>query len=89
MPGVKVIEVIASSDKGIAVAIQNVVAEVTRAFHTNDAVFTKDIKVGLIESRYLILSCSVNFHSALMKTQRKNKKCGVFFLNGSLSRNLY
>jgi flavin-binding protein dodecin len=63
MPGVKVIEVIASSDKGIAVAIQNVVAEVTRAFHTNNAVFAKDIKVGLIESQISnsVLFCKFSF----------------------------
>lgn len=45
MPVVKVIEVIASSEKGIDDAIRNAVAEVSKTVHNIDSVFVKDIKV--------------------------------------------
>ena len=63
MPGIKVIEVIASSEKGIVVAIQNVVAEVTRALHTNDSVFTKDMQVAVIETQIStsVVICKISF----------------------------
>jgi dodecin len=45
MPVVKVIEVIASSEKGIDDAIRTAVAEATKTIHNIDSVFVKDIKV--------------------------------------------
>ena len=44
MPVVKIIEVIASSDKSIDDAIRNAVAEVSKTVHNIDSVFVKDIK---------------------------------------------
>ena len=57
MPVVKVIEVIASSAKGIEDAIQNAVAEATRTIHNIDSAFVKDIKVQVIDTR--VSSCGV------------------------------
>ena len=51
MPGAKVIEVIASSEKGVDVAIQNVIAEIARTIHNNDSAFSKDVKVDMIHSQ--------------------------------------
>lgn len=48
---VKVIEVIASSARGIDVAIQNAVAEVARTAHNIDSVFAKNIKMYVIDSQ--------------------------------------
>jgi flavin-binding protein dodecin len=63
MPIVKVIEVIASSDKGIEDAIQNCLKEVSKTVHNVDSIFVKDIKVhvndGKISSYGLI--CKVSF----------------------------
>ena len=63
MPIVKVIEVIASSDKGIEDAIQNCLKEVSKTVHNVDSIFVKDIKVhvndGKINSYGLI--CKVSF----------------------------
>jgi flavin-binding protein dodecin len=42
---VKIIEVIASSEKGIDDAVRNAVAEVSKTIHNIDSVFVKDIKV--------------------------------------------
>ena len=44
MSVVKVIEVIASSEKSIDDAIRNAVTEVTKTVHNIDSVFVKDIK---------------------------------------------
>jgi len=44
MPIVKVIEVIASSDKGIDDAIRNAVTEVSKTVRNIDSVYVKDIK---------------------------------------------
>ncbi len=60
---VKVIEVIASSEKGFEDAIQNAVAEVSKTVHNIDSVFVKDMKVhvnnGKISSYGVI--CKVSF----------------------------
>lgn len=48
---VKVIEVIASSARGIDVTIQNAVAEVARTAHNIDSVFAKNIKMYVIDSQ--------------------------------------
>ncbi len=63
MPIVKVIEVIASSEKGIEDAVQNCLNEVSKTVHNIDSIFVKDIKVhvnnGKITSYGLI--CKVSF----------------------------
>jgi len=63
MPIVKVIEVIASSDKSIDDALQNAVTEASKTIHNIDSVFVKDIKAhvqnGKITSYGLI--CKISF----------------------------
>lgn len=44
MPIVKVIEVIASSEKGIDDAVKNAVSEVSKTVRNVDSVYVKDIK---------------------------------------------
>ena len=60
---VKVIEVIASSEKSIEDAIQNGVKEVSKTVHNIDSVYVKDIKAhvkdGTISSYGVI--CKVSF----------------------------
>lgn len=60
---VKVIEVIASSEKGIEAAIQNAVTEVSKTVKNIDSVYVKDTKVhvkdGVIASYGVI--CKVSF----------------------------
>jgi flavin-binding protein dodecin len=63
MPIVKVIEVIASSTKGIDDAIQNAVSEASKTVRNIDSVFVKDIKAhvkdGKISSYGII--CKISF----------------------------
>ena len=63
MPVVKVIELIASSEKSIDDAIQTAVAEASKTIHNIDSVFVKDIKAhvkdGKISSYGVI--CKVSF----------------------------
>ncbi|KIC91884.1 MULTISPECIES: dodecin family protein [unclassified Flavihumibacter] len=63
MPIVKVIEVIASSEKSIDDAIQNAVAEASKTIRNIDSVYVKDIKVhvkdGKVSSYGLI--CKISF----------------------------
>lgn len=63
MPIVKVIEVIASSEKGIEDALQSAVKEVSKTIHNIDSIYVKDIKAhvkdGKITSYGLI--CKVSF----------------------------
>ena len=63
MPIVKVIEVIASSPKGIDDAIQNAVTEASKTIRNIDSVFVKDIKAhvkdGKISSYGII--CKISF----------------------------
>lgn len=60
---VKVIEIIASSEKGIEDAIQNGVSEVSKTIHNIDSVYVKDIKAhvkdGKISSYGVI--CNISF----------------------------
>ena len=51
MPVVKIIEVIASSEKGIDDAIRNAVAEVSKTVHNIDSVFVKDIKAHVKDGK--------------------------------------
>jgi len=63
MPIVKVIEVIASSEKSIDDALQTAVTEASKTIHNIDSVFVKDIKAhvhdGKITSYGLI--CKISF----------------------------
>lgn len=63
MPIVKVIEVIASSEKSIEDALQNAVTEVAKTIHNIDSVFVKDIKVHVKDGKISTygLICKVSF----------------------------
>ena len=63
MPIVKVIELIASSEKGIEDAIQNALSEASKTIHNTDSIFVKDIKVQVKDNKissYGII-CKVSF----------------------------
>jgi len=63
MPIVKVIEVIASSEKGIDDAIQTVVKEASKTVRNIDSVFVKDIKAHVKDgkvSTYGVV-CKISF----------------------------
>jgi flavin-binding protein dodecin len=60
---VKVIEVIASSEKGIEDAIENAIAEVSKTVKNVDSVYVKDIKAHVKDgkvSTYGVI-CNVSF----------------------------
>lgn len=63
MPIVKVIEVIASSEKGIEDAIQNALAETTKTVRNIDSIYVKDIKVHVQDNRITTYGvvCKVSF----------------------------
>ena len=54
---VKVLEVIASSEKGIEDAIQNAVDEVSKTVHNIDSVYVKDIKAHVKEGKVTSYGC--------------------------------
>ena len=60
---VKVIEVIASSEKGIEDAIQNALAETSKTIRNIDSIYIKDIKVHVQNNRITTygLICKVSF----------------------------
>ncbi len=60
---VKVLEVIASSEKGIDDAIQNCVTEVSKTIRNIDSVYVKDIKVHVKEGKIISYGavCKVSF----------------------------
>lgn len=63
MPIVKVIEVIASSTKGVDDAIQNAVSEASKTVRNIDSVFVKDIKAHVKDgkvSTYGVI-CKISF----------------------------
>lgn len=63
MPIVKVIEVIASSEKGIQDAIQNALVETSKTIRNIDSIYVKDIKVHVKDNRITTygLICKVSF----------------------------
>ena len=63
MPIVKVIEVIASSAKGVDDAIQNAVLEAAKTIHNIDSVFVKDIKAHVKDGRIATYGviCKISF----------------------------
>jgi flavin-binding protein dodecin len=57
MPIVKVIEVIASSEKGIDDAIRNAVAEASKTVRNIDSVYVQDIKAHVKDGRVTTFGC--------------------------------
>lgn len=57
MPIVKVIEVIASSEKSIEDAIENAVAEVSKTIRNIDSVYIKDIKAHVKDGKVSSYGC--------------------------------
>jgi dodecin len=60
---VKVIEVIASSEKGIDDALQTAVTEASKTIHNIDSVFVKDIKAHVKDGKIISygLICKISF----------------------------
>lgn len=63
MPIVKVIEVIASSDKSIEDALQQAVTEASKTIHNIDSIFIKDIKAHVKDNKITTygLICKISF----------------------------
>ncbi len=57
MPIVKVIEVIASSEKGIDYAIQQAVAEASKTVRNIDSVYVQDIKAHVKDGKVTTFGC--------------------------------
>jgi len=64
MPIVKVIEVIASSEKGIDDAIKSAVKEASKTVRNIDSVFVKDIKAHVKDGKVTTFGiiCKISFH---------------------------
>ncbi len=76
MPVVKVIEIIASSEKSIEDALNNAVTEVSKTIHNIDSVFVKDIKAHVKNGKITTygLICKVSFR--LDEERGEKKKSG-------------
>ncbi len=63
MPVVKVIEVIAASEKSIDDAIRNAVKEASKTVHNIDSVFVKDIKAHVKDNKVATYGviCKISF----------------------------
>lgn len=63
MPIVKVVEVIASSEKGIDDAIRTAVAEVGKTVRNIDSVYVKDIKAHVKDNKVTTFGvvCQISF----------------------------
>lgn len=63
MPIVKVIEVIASSEKGIEDAMQHAVSEVSKTVRNIDSVYVKDIKAHVKDGKITTYGviCEISF----------------------------
>ena len=63
MPIVKVIEVIASSEKGFDDAVENAVKEVSKTIRNIDSVYVKDMKVHVKDGKISTwgVVCKVSF----------------------------
>ncbi|MGE5108817.1 MAG: dodecin family protein [Sphingobacteriales bacterium] len=64
MPIVKVIEVIAFSEKSFDDAIRNCIEEVSKTIHNIDSVYVKDFKVQVKDGKVSSFGaiCKVSFH---------------------------
>jgi flavin-binding protein dodecin len=60
---VKVIEVIASSEKSIEDALQQVLAEASKTIHNIDSIYVKDIKAHVKDNKITTygLICKISF----------------------------
>ncbi|MEI9945165.1 MAG: dodecin family protein [Chitinophagaceae bacterium] len=60
---VKVIEVIASSEKGVDAAIQDAVKEASKTVHNIDSVFVKNIKAHVKDGKIVSygVNCKISF----------------------------
>ncbi|MGN7721923.1 dodecin family protein [Chitinophaga sp. 22620] len=76
MPIVKVIEIIASSEKSIEDALQNAVTEVSKTIHNIDSIFVKDIKAHVKDGKITTygLICKVSFRIDEQERQEKAAK---------------
>jgi flavin-binding protein dodecin len=63
MPIVKVIEIIASSEKSIEDALQTAVTEASKTIHNIDSIFVKDIKAHVKDGKITTygLICKISF----------------------------
>jgi dodecin len=63
MPIVKIIEVIASSEKGIEDALQQALAEASKTLHNIDSIYVKDIKAHVKDNKITTygLICKISF----------------------------
>jgi dodecin len=63
MPIVKVIEIIASSEKGIEDALQQAVTEASKTLHNIDSIYVKDIKAHVKDNKITTygLICKISF----------------------------
>jgi dodecin len=77
MAVVKVIEVIASSEKSIDDAVKNAVGEVSKSIRNIDSVYVKDIKAhvkdGKITSWGVICNLSFRVDTSAPKEKKKKK----------------
>jgi dodecin len=60
---VKVIEIIASSEKGIEDALQQAVTEASKTLHNIDSIYVKDIKAHVKDNKITTygLICKISF----------------------------
>jgi flavin-binding protein dodecin len=63
MPIVKVIEIIASSEKSIDDAIRNALAEASKTIHNIDSIYVKDIKAHVQNNQITTFGviCKISF----------------------------
>ncbi len=63
MPIVKVIEIIASSEKSIDDAIRNALAEASKTIHNIDSIYVKDIKAHVVNNQITTFGviCKISF----------------------------
>lgn len=73
---VKVIEIIASSEKSVEDAIRNAVAEVSKTIHNIDSVFVKDIKVHVKDGQITTFGCICKVSFRINEAQREKSHSG-------------
>ncbi len=74
MPVVKVIEVIATSEKGIEDAVKSAVAEVSQTVRNIDSVYVKDIKAHVKNGKITTWGVICNLSFRVETTSGKKKK---------------
>ena len=76
MPIVKVIEIIASSEKSLEDAIRNAVSEVSKTVHNVDSVYVKDIKVHVKDGQITTFGCICKVSFRIDEAQREKQHSG-------------